>query len=295
MDALAHGMAERLADEGARLLLFPADLRGAHRRIGPAQHEAVEAAIAARVEVIVLFVLDMNGPARAVGDARARGVPVVAIHKPVYSVNAAIMVPNYHQGVVLAHALRRALPSETMPKLRVGIVGGPQILDDVELVRGAVDGVRGCGIELVNDPFVARYRNLDDVRGAGRLAIERLLDDAYPFDGCVVFNDETLLDALQVLHQRGLTGKLPTVSRNGSPEVIEALKQGKTCATFDYHLPEIGKLAASTALRCLGSDPPTVDTLVAAPFGDLFTARNVTSYVPWEKRAHHGELVLGGT
>jgi ABC-type sugar transport system substrate-binding protein len=55
---------------------------------------------------------------------------------------------------------------------------------------------------------------------------------------------------------------VPTVSRNGSPEAIAEVRSGRTTATLDYHLPEIGRLAGRTALAALaGALAP--DTLVA--------------------------------
>jgi ABC-type sugar transport system substrate-binding protein len=288
MDAIAHGLARGLASSGVELDVFPADLRGTHAvpgAVGRVQEAAVGAALAASVDALVLFVLDVLEPRAAVASAMAAGVPVVAIHRPAYPVSAAIVVPNYHQGVVLAHALYRALGSPEPGTRRVAIVGGPDIVDDVELVRGAVDGVRGAGLELLNDPFLSQFRNLDDVRGAGSLAVQNVVSSFYPFDGCVVFNDETLLDALEVLAACGLSGAVPLVSRNGSPAVIAEIRRGRTHATFDYHLPEIGFLAARTVLAFDGRRPPAPDALIAAPVGELFTMSNVDSYVPWEERA----------
>ena len=251
MDAVAHGLAAALRDHGRDLRLFPADLRGARGTISARQEAAVAAAVAAGADALVLFVLDVNAPAPAIVKARAAGVAVVAIHKPCYPVNATLVVPNYHHGVVLAQALARALPRGA----RAAILGGPDILDDIEMVRGAVAGARDCGLQVINDPFLPRYRNLDDVRGGGRDAAEHLLDDFYPFDGLLVFNDETVLDAVEVLERRGLGGQLPTVSRNGSPEATALVACGHTLATFDYHLPEIGDRGRSPGTALSGRRP----------------------------------------
>jgi hypothetical protein len=167
MDAVAHGIAAALAPAGARLRIFPADLRGGQAAIATGQARSIEAALGDSVAAIILL-LDMSEPEAATAAALARGVPIVTIHKPSFPVSASLMVPNYHQGVVLAQALGRAIgnahPARATPA-RVAILGGPAILDDIELVRGAVDGVLGSHLTLVNDPFLPQYRNLDDVRG----------------------------------------------------------------------------------------------------------------------------------
>jgi len=242
------------------------------------------------VRAVVLFVVDVNAPEAGTARALAAGVPVVAIHKPAFPVSAALVVPNYHHGVVLAQSLARALPAGAP----VAILGGPEILDDIEMVRGAAHGARDCGLRVVNDPFSPRYRNLDDVRGGGgRAAAESLLADFSPFAGLLVFNDETLLDVVDVLERHGLGGgRLPTVSRNGSPEAVALVARGQTLATFDYHLPEIGLAAGRLALQCLEPDPPGPDVLVAAPVGDLITHDDFARYVPWNRRVRHGELMV---
>lgn len=293
MDAVAHGIAAALSRAGARLRVFPADLRGGQAAIATGQARAIEAALGHGVAAIILFVLDMREPEAAVAAGLARGLPIVSIHKPTYPVSASILVPNYHQGVVLAQALARAVRHARQTPPRVAILGGPEILDDVELVRGAVDGVRGSGLTLVNDPFLPEYRNLDDVRGGARAAAERLLADHHPFDGWLVFNDESLIDALAALDARGLAGRLPTVSRNGSPLAIAELRRGRTTATFDYHLPEIGVLAGEAALAALAGELAP-GALIGAPFGELFTADNVERYVAWSERVLHGRLDVAG-
>jgi ABC-type sugar transport system substrate-binding protein len=283
MDALAHGIAHELESDHASLCVFPADLRGGRDAIASAQSRALYGALTHGVEAIILFVLDMREPEAAVATALSRAIPVISIHSPTYPVSAALIVPNYHQGVLLAQALARAIPAAAQ-RPRVAILGGPEILDDVELVRGAVFGVTGSGLELVNDPFAPEYRNLDDVRGAGRRAAERVLDDHLPFDGWIVFNDETLVDALDALDARHLGGRLPTVSRNGSPHAIAALRRGRTSATLDYQLPELGALAGRTALAAVRKQLPH-GSLVSAPIGELFTAENADRYRPWSERA----------
>lgn len=306
MDAVAHGLAAALGRAGARLRVFPADLRGGRAATATGQARAIESALAQGVGALVLFVLDMCEPEAAVATALGRHVPVVTIHKPTYPVSASVVVPNYHQGVVLAQALARTVLErreqrerregherrerrELRDPPRVAILGGPDILDDVELVRGAVDGVRSSRLTLVNDPFLPEYRNLDDVRGRARIAAERLLTDHYPFEGWVVFNDESLVDALAALDGRDLAGQVPTVSRNGSPHAIAELRRGRATATFDYHLPEIGVLAGGTVLDVLGGKLAP-GALIGAPFGELFTADNAERYVAWSERVPHGPL-----
>jgi ABC-type sugar transport system substrate-binding protein len=283
MDAVAHGLRQRLWEHGLRMRIHPADLR--HACIARQQDRAVREAVAFGAAAVVLFVLDMREPHAAVRDALVAGVPVVAIHRPAYPVSAAVVVPNFHQGVYLAQAIAQRVS----PGASLVVLGGPDILDDMELVYGVVEGARACGLRLRNDPFNPRHRNLADVVGEGRAAAERLLTDHRYFDAMIVFNDETMRDMIDLLRERRMLGRFPLVCRNGSPAMVEAVRRGEITGTFDYGLPEIGLAAGDLVMRCLsvagGNDASEVATV-----GRLFTRENAHEYVPWDRRVRHGNL-----
>jgi ABC-type sugar transport system substrate-binding protein len=286
MDAVAHGIAAGLAPAGAELRILVADLRDDFRA---AQARAVREAVAAGVAGIVVFVLDEQHPAEAVAAARAAGIPVVTVHKPAYEVTASVVVPNFYHGVWLTQFLARHLA----PRPRVALVGGPHILDDEELVAGLLDGGRRAGFDWLNDPLLPEYRNADDVKG-GATALARRFFDRFPdMDALVVFNDETLHDFLPELAARGLTGRLPVVSRNGSPFAVEAVRRGESLATYDYGLPEMGRAAGALLARLLDGATVPVDGLVCPTPGTLIHAENAAGYQPWQLRAEPLPLRIG--
>lgn len=280
MDALAEGLHRSLAAADMTLDIEPGDLRLAHPVAG--QAKAIEALVRRGVSAVVLFCVSMTEPRRAVEQARRQGVRVVTIHHTAAAVDATLVVPNFAHGVILANALAQALNERTMPP-RLAMVGPPDILDDLELTAGVIFGLQQHGHRLVNDPYAPVYRNLHDVAGQGVAAVERLLNDAADLDGLVVFNDETMLDAIEPLRVRGLLGTLPVVSRNGSPAIVEAVRRGDVLATFDYHLPEIGISAGRLVQRVLeGAVVPR--HLESAPVGRLITRETAGDYRPWSDR-----------
>ncbi|MEM9079492.1 MAG: substrate-binding domain-containing protein [Verrucomicrobiota bacterium] len=267
MDALARGLAAGVAERGGELRL----------RLGE-QTEAVRASVAEGVDAIFVFVTDPLVPAEAVAEARSAGVRVYTFHRPCYEVSGSVLVPNFYQGVALATCLAKKVGIGG----RIAILGGPEILDDEELVSGCLDGAKRAGLEVLNDPFLREYRNLEDVKGASEQVVRRLMGDCFPFDGLVVFNDETLHDVVAILEERGLLGAFPIVSRNGSAAAIEWVRKGWTTATLDYGLPEIGRLGASL----LDGEEP----LVMGPAGVLYDRANVAEFVGWERRVGDFEL-----
>ncbi|WP_411847405.1 substrate-binding domain-containing protein [Roseibacillus persicicus] len=262
MDALARGLARGVSERGGELRL----------RTGP-MGESVRASIGEGVDAIYLFVTDPLEAEEEVKEALAEGIRVMTFHRPAYEVTASVLVPNFYQGVELATQLARRLEK----RARVAILGGPEILDDEELVLGCLDGARRAGLEVLNDPFASQYRNLEDVKGVSGAVVERLMGDLYPFDGLIVFNDETLHDVVAYLKEKSLSGSFPIVSRNGSPAAIESIRQGLSTATLDYHLPEIGALGAGLL--------DGGEALVMAPAGQVYNSSNLEKAISWEVRA----------
>ncbi|MGC1480870.1 MAG: sugar ABC transporter substrate-binding protein [Chthoniobacterales bacterium] len=286
MDTVAHGIAAGLGST-ADLRILPADLRDPHFTM--AQLNAVSAATDANVDGIILFVLDEKEPAPAVWRAIGKNIPVIAFHKPAYEVTASVVVPNFSHGIYLTQFLARHLDDHP----RVAIIGGPPILDDDEFVEGLVAGSHRCLFDLVNDPHDPACRNQADVKGGGLAAIDHVLDTCPDLDALIVFNDETLLDALPALDSRGLLGRLPVVCRNGSPAAVEAVRRGDLLATYDYGLPEIGLAAGQLLADLFTNGTDHEDTIVCPTPGRVLHEDNVDSYVPWDQRAASIPLTVG--
>jgi ABC-type sugar transport system substrate-binding protein len=294
MDALARGLAMGVTQQGGKLRL----------RVGD-QNKSIEAMIEEGVaSMVFIFVTDPLVPEKAAQKAMAAGLQVYTLHRPLYPVSGSILVPNFYQGVLLANRLAQAVRgSSSSPSAssassaspappaspaspaagRIAILGGPKILDDEELVLGCLDGLKRVGMDVVNDPMEIKYRNLTDLKGESLKIIEVLMKDYYPFDGLVVFNDETLHDVIEYLQEQNLLGAFPIVSRNGSKEAIEWVRKGWTTATMDYNLPELGMLAAD--LIKTNATGENNNAYIMGPTGTVYDAANVDDYVPWDVRA----------
>jgi ABC-type sugar transport system substrate-binding protein len=284
MDALARGLAMGIHQQGGQLRI----------RAGHDQTRLIEAALMETprvVTMIFVFVTDPHVPGPAVAKALDAGIQVYSLHRPLYPVTASVIVPNFYQGTLLANRLTQEVlkhktdSGDNSSTGRIAMLGGPKILDDEELVLGCLDGLKRLGMTVLNDPMEDKYRNLTDLKGESLGVMEVLMKDTYPFDGLVVFNDETLHDVIEYLQEKKLIGKFPIVSRNGSPQAIEWVRQGLTTATMDYNLPELGMIAANLIVQQQKDGFQNSPNYVMGPAGTVYDADNVDNYVDWSVRA----------
>src|SRR5262249_24778453 len=201
---------------------------------------------------VIVYVLDPKQPAQAVTAARQHRIPVFTLERPQYPVNASLVYPNFNHGVFMAEYLASLLP----PQADVAVIGGPEVIDDIELALGIVHGVQRSGLRLVNDPFVDRHRNREDVKEGGRAAGRRVLADFAHLDGLIPFNDETMLGTLDAIDEAKRSGEMKLVSRNGSPQAVAAVRAGRSHGTWDIDITEIGAGVGELVARvCVKRQP----------------------------------------
>ena len=285
LDALAHGLDHRLQQSGIELRTLTVDVRDPGWIEG--QTLAVQRGIAAGVDAIVVYVLDPLEPADAVAAARTHGIPVFTFERPRYPVAASLVYANFNHGVL--QYLASLLPSKT----EVAVIGGPEVIDDIELVLGIVHGVKQSGLTLPNDPCEAYYRNLEDVAEGGRTAARRVLADFGRLDGLIPFNDETMLGTLAAIEEAGRAGEMKLVSRNGSPKAVEAVVAGRSHGTWDIGITDIGATVGDLVTRVLIDAEDLQGELSIAALGRLITQENAHTYRPWKERVPHTPLREG--
>jgi ABC-type sugar transport system substrate-binding protein len=281
IDAIAHGLDHRLKQSGIELRTLTVDVRKS--TWVEEQAQAIQRGIEAQVDGIIVYVLDPLQPAQAVAAAQRQGIPVFTFERPRYPVAASLVYPNFNHGVYMAEHLASLLP----PRAKVAVIGGPEVIDDIELVLGIVHGVQRSGLTLVNDPFVDRYRNREDVREGGQEAARRVLADFRHLDGLVPFNDETMLGTLDTIQEAKREGEMKLVSRNGSPKAVEAVVAGRSHGTWDIEIPEIGIAVGELVARVLVKGENLQGELAIAPIGRMITAENAHTYQPWSARVPH--------
>jgi ABC-type sugar transport system substrate-binding protein len=218
--------------------------------------------------------------------ARSKGVRVVSFERPRYPVEASVVYPNFNQGVYMMEYLATLLP----PAGRVAVVGGPDVIDDIELLAGIRHGLDSTGLVRVNDPEDPRYKNTTDVASGGKEKTANLLADFSQLDGLVPFNDETMLGAVEALREAGRLGEVKMVSRNGTPAAVQLVRDGVHHGTWDIDPPGIGQSVAQLVVRSATED---LDGLcVSSPVGRMITPERAAAWIPWRERIPFRDLKM---
>jgi len=284
VDAIGHGLDAELDAHGVELRVAYADFDEPDWKEQAGR--AVRAGADAGYEAIVVWVIDPSVPADAVAYARSKGVRVVSFERPRYPVEASVVYPNFNQGVYMMEYLATLLP----PAGRVAVVGGPDVIDDIELLAGIRHGLDSAGLVRVNDPEDPRYKNTTDVASGGKEKTANLLADFPQLDGLVPFNDETMLGAVEALREAGRLGEVKMVSRNGTPAAVQLVRDGVHHGTWDIDPPGIGQSVAQLVLRSATED---LDGLcVSSPVGRMITPERAAAWIPWRERIPFRDLKL---
>lgn len=284
VDAIGHGLDAGLDAHGIELRVAYADFDEPDWKEQAGR--AVRAGADAGYEAIVVWVIDPSVPADAVAYARSKGVRVVSFERPRYPVEASVVYPNFNQGVYMMEYLATLLP----PAGRVAVVGGPDVIDDIELLAGIRHGLDSAGLVRVNDPEDPRYKNTTDVASGGKEKTANLLADFPQLDGLVPFNDETMLGAVEALREAGRLGEVKMVSRNGTPAAVQLVRDGVHHGTWDIDPPGIGQSVAQLVVRSATED---LDGLcVSSPVGRMITPERAAAWIPWRERIPFRDLEL---
>jgi ABC-type sugar transport system substrate-binding protein len=289
IDALAYGLQHALHAADIQMSVLFADFRepGYRKRYAA----AIEAGIDAQVDGIVMYALDPTTFGDVVAKARAAGIPVFSFVRPHYPVNASVVYPNFNHGVFMAEYLASLLP----PDSGIGVIGGPETVDDAEEVAGLVYTLKRSHCRLLNDPEDQQFCNVQDVSAGARAPTLRLLE-SFPrsqIHGLIPYNDETMFGCVQVLEETGQLGDLKIVSRNGSPQAVEAVRAGKTAGTWDLDASGIGTTLGALVVRHLVGGEVLEDYMTMSPVGRMITQENIDRWRPWSERVEWTPLSVG--
>jgi ABC-type sugar transport system substrate-binding protein len=287
VDAVCHGLESQLASQGIELRVACADFAGSGWQA--AADQAVRAGADAGYDAIVIWVIDPGVPATAVGYARGKGVPVVSLERPRFAVDGSVVYPNFNHGVYMAEHLATLVP----PAARVAVVGGPDVVDDIELMIGLLHGIKISGLTRVNDPEDPRYKNTTDVASGGKEKTANLLADFGSLDALIPFNDETMLGAVEALREAGRLGEVKMVSRNGTPAAVELVRAGVHHGTWDIDPPGIGRTVAALVVRLIAGHEDLGGLCVSSPIGQMITPERAAAWVPWQQRIPYNPLLPG--
>jgi len=93
--------------------------------------------------------------------------------------------------------------------------------------------------------------------------------------------------------EAGQLGDVKIVSRNGSPQAVDAVRAGKTVGTWDLDASGIGTTLGAVVVRQVAGGEVLEDYMTMSPVGRMITQQNIDSWRPWSERVEWTQLSVG--
>jgi ABC-type sugar transport system substrate-binding protein len=287
IDAIVQGLRHRLQQDDIEMRVLDADFR--EPDCDELTSAAIRAGVEAGVDAVIIYALTPTRSADTVPEVREAGMPVFSFTRPIYRVNGSVIYPNFNHGILMSEHMATLVPAGS----DVGVLGGPDTVDDVEECIGISHGAKIVGLNIVNDPYDPRYDNISDVSEMGKQVTDNVLDDFPQIVGLLPYNDETAHGSIESLRERGLLGKIKVVSRNGTPKAVEAVRNGWSHGTLDIDCPGIGAALGNLVARQLVGGEQLEDEIALSPVGHIVGPDDVAKWVPPEERIPYEPLHEG--
>lgn len=226
-----------------------------------------------KVDVILLNAVDSRGIAGAVSQARAAGIPVIAVDVDADGgVNTVVTSDNFLAGKLAGEYIVKRLDG----KGNVVVIDGPPVSAVTDRIAGFEEAIRAApGIRVV------AKKNGYGNREISVSMMETILQ-AYKkgeIDAVFATNDPSGVGAKIAAEQAGRDKEMFIVGVDGAPDAIHALKEKKSFAATSAQYPfEMIKLAMDEGFKVLKGEK--IEPLIHIPV-DLITQDNVETYKGW--------------
>ena len=236
------------------------------------QAAAIEDFLAQGVSAILLNPVDSASIVKSVEKANQQGVPVITIDVNADGGKLATFVAsdNFKLGVLTGEYIAERLKG----KGKIALLTHPTVTSGLNRQQGLKSVLaKHPGIEIVAEQ-ATRGERLASVN-----ITENILTANRKLDCIWAINDPTALGAIQAVKHAKREGELFVAAIDGSPEAVEAIKQGGPFAASAAQYPQKMAVAAvEQALKALEGEK-------LAPFyaidGSLVTRDTLASYPGW--------------
>jgi len=227
----------------------------------PKQTADVEAAIAQKVNGIVISPNEVDAMAPALQEAVDAGIPVVTIDRRVAKVPgilAHVGADNVLGGEAQGHLVMKLFPNGAKVMNLQGQSGASPAID------------RNKGLHNVLDKAKDKYKIVfEDTAGFDRakglaMTESALASMAAPPDVIVAANDDMILGAIEALKARNMGDKVKTIGFDALPEALAQIKAGTLTATIEQMPGGQSRIAVDTLVAFLrdGKKPANALTLL---------------------------------
>ncbi len=220
--------------------------------------------IAADVDALVVAAVEQRALEPAIREAVAAGIPVIGYDRPI-SLDGVFSVgfDQKEVGRLQALALYAARPRGDWVLLK-GDFDDPQTARLYAGQFGVLrDSITAGLIRIAGEAYTPGGLSLN-----ARRAFGNILDDTRnAVDAVLTPDDASAGEAISVLEERGLIGKVAVVGQGGDPETLNRIARGQQAATIWEDHAALARKAAEVALRLAEGRAPR-ELGVALPADD---------------------------
>lgn len=263
--AMSKGAQEAAAKHNAEVTVVAADHDLAK------QTQQFEDFITQKVDLILLSPFDSKGIAGAIAQAKAAGIPVIALDGSAEGgIDTVVMSDNVQAGRLAGEYLADRLKG----KGNIVVIDGPP-------VSAVTDRIKGFEEVLANYPDikVVAKQNGEGNREKALGLMESILQANSQIDAVFCINDEEGVGVKIAQEQAGRADEFFIVGVDGAPGAAEALKEKKSYAATSAQFPnQMAIQGVELALKVINGEKVEPQVLIPT---ELITQDNVDSYKGW--------------
>jgi ribose transport system substrate-binding protein len=265
--AMGKGAEEAGKELGAEVLVESAEYDLAK------QTSQIENFITKKVDVILLNAVDSKGIAAAVQQAKAAGIPIIAVDTNAEGgVDATVTSDNYQAGKLAGEYMIEQLGG----KGNIAIIDGPPVSAVTDRIKGFEDAIKDSEIKVV------AKQNGEGNREKALTVMESILqaNPSGSIDAVFAINDPEAIGVEIAQEQAGRKDEFFIVGVDGAPEATEAMaKEGSSFVATSAQSPSnMIKKAVEIGLKMKNGQD--VDELIKVPV-ELITQDKLDSYQGW--------------
>ena len=236
------------------------------------QTSQIEDFITKEVDLILVNAVDSKGIAGAVSEAKAAGIPIIAVDVGADGgVNSVVSSDNFLAGKLAGEYIVKRLNG----KGSVAVLDGPPVSAVTDRIAGFEEAIKGTDVKVV------AKQNGNGNRETSLTMMETILQakGKGEIDAVFAINDPSGVGAKIAAEQAGRDGEMFIVGVDGAPDAVTALKEKKSFAASSAQHPfDMIQKAIEVGLKVVKGDKvePVIKVQV-----DLVTQENVDSYKGW--------------
>lgn len=235
------------------------------------QIQQIREMIDRKVAAIFLNPVDWQGLDEVLEEARAAGIPVIAVDTSVSGKELAaytVVSDNYNAGIQCA---RHLLDHRS---------GGNILLLEHPKAKSAIDRIQGF-LDTIEENKEFHIIGSAECEGQLELAMpamKALLEEYPDVDVVMALNDPSALGAMAALEDKGILDQVMVYGVDGSPEAKSMIAEGIMTATAAQFPNQIGSIAAERAYEILDGVWSQSDVKEELVEVTLVTQENVDIY-----------------